>query len=195
MIPMLYQPFQHWVKCGNIYLLSDLHFGDSDCKLMDENWVLPEEQIKIINQTVGANDCFVCLGDVGNPNYIPLIKARNKILILGNHDKKGLCTLFFNEVYDGPLFIAPKILLSHEPVNGLPWCYNIHGHDHSNAEPFDIGCYHLNLAANVCGYKPISLKQIIKEGFLSNIKDIHRTTIDKQIKLKEERLKGENYGS
>ena len=87
---------------------------------------------------------------------------------------KGL----FDEIYDGPLLIAEKILLSHEPVYALSWCLNIHGHDHSNIEPYKIGCKHLNLAANVCGYMPVSLGKLIKEGILSDILSIYRITID-----------------
>jgi len=30
------------------------------------------------------------------------------------------------------------------------------------------GCKHINLAANVCGYTPINLGKIIKDGILSN---------------------------
>ena len=74
----------------------------------------------------------------------------------------------FDEIYDGPLLIAEKILLSHEPVYALSWCLNIHGHDHSNIEPYKIECKHLNLAANVCGYMPVSLGKLIKEGILSD---------------------------
>lgn len=38
----------------------------------------------------------------------------------------------FDEVYTGPLMISDKILLSHEPIEGLPYyMFNIHGHDHS----------------------------------------------------------------
>ena len=191
MIDCLYEPFKGWARYGSIYIISDLHFDDEDCKLMDEDWVSPQKQIELINAVVMPSDCFICLGDVGDPNYISLIKARKKILILGNHDRKHVCASYFSEVYSGPVFISDRILLSHEPINGLPWCYNIHGHDHSNAEPFDVGCYHMNLAANVCGYLPMNLKTIIKSGFLSEGKNIHRMTIEKQTKLKEERLKGE----
>ena len=60
-------------------------------------------------------DTFVCLGDVGAPEYVKEIKARKKILILGNHDAKGAYTKYFDEIYAGPIFIAEKILLSHEP--------------------------------------------------------------------------------
>ena len=34
--------FSHGPKGGSIYMISDTHFGDSDCKLMDKNWVLPD---------------------------------------------------------------------------------------------------------------------------------------------------------
>ena len=78
---------------------------------------------------------------------------------------------------EGPLFISEKILLSHEPVYGLSWCLNIHGHDHNGIEPYAEGCKHLNLAANVCGYTPVSLGQLIKEGILSDISSIHRQTM------------------
>lgn len=37
---------------------------------------------------------------------------------------------------------------------------------------------HINLAANVCGYTPVNLGKLIKEGVLSDISNIHRMTID-----------------
>ena len=51
----------------------------------------PEEQLSIINGIVMKNDTFICLGDVGSPEYIKDIKARKKILILGNHDAIRIC--------------------------------------------------------------------------------------------------------
>ncbi len=178
MITSLYTPFRHWSENGSVYIISDTHFGDADCRLMDPGWISPDRQIEIINKTVMPNDTYVCLGDVGSPAYVQKIRARKKVLILGNHDRKSLYTSLFDEVYDGPLFIADRILLSHEPVYGLSWCVNIHGHDHSNTEPYAPGCKHLNLAANVCGYTPVSLGKLIKDGFLANIPTIHRLTID-----------------
>lgn len=127
MIPTLYEPFRHWSEGGSVFILSDLHFDDSDCKLVDPNWIAAEEQVAIINKLVGKGDTFVCLGDVGNPKYVPMIKARKKILLLGNHDAKGAYNGLFDEIYTGPLFIADKILLSHEPVYGLSWCLKWHG--------------------------------------------------------------------
>ena len=43
------------------------------------------------------------------------------------------------------------------------------------------GCKHINLAANVCGYTPINLGKIIKEGVLADVPSIHRMTIDRQV--------------
>lgn len=185
MIPTLYKVFQHWAEKGSVYILSDLHFGDADCKLMDPNWISPDEQVKSINDVVRKNDTFVCLGDVGNPEFLREIRASYKVLVLGNHDAKGAYKKYFDEVYTGPLFIADKILLSHEPVYGLLWCLNIHGHDHNNVEEYREDCRHLNLAANVCGYRPVSLGKLIKDGGLAGIPSIHRMTIDRAIEKKE----------
>lgn len=184
MIPTLYNAFQHWSDGGSVYILSDLHLGDYDCKLMDPDWIEPEEQILIINEVVKKSDTFVCLGDVGEARYLEGIKARKKILLLGNHDKKADYTDCFQEIYTGPLFIADKILLSHEPVYGLPWCLNIHGHDHNYMESYMEGRKHLNLAANVCGYRPVNLGKLIKDGILSDIPSIHRMTIDRATERK-----------
>lgn len=185
MIPTLYEPFRHWSANGSVYVLSDLHFDDMDCKLMDPDWITPQEQISIINRVVMKSDTFICLGDVGKADYIKEIKARQKILLLGNHDAKGAYTKYFDEIYAGPLFVAEKILLSHEPVYGLPWCLNIHGHDHNGIEPYREDCKHINVAANMCGYTPMNLGKLIRDGILSDIPSIHRMTIDRAILKKE----------
>ena len=128
---------------------------------------------------------FICLGDVGSSDYAAQIKAGHKVLLLGNHDRRKDYKDIFDEIYEGPLFISEKILLSHEPVYGLPWCLNIHGHDHNGIEPYAEGCKHLNLAANVCGYTPVSLGLLIKGGILADISSIHRQTIDRAAERKQ----------
>lgn len=106
-------------------------------------------------------------------------------MILGKHDARGTYTKYFDEIYVGQVFIAEKILLSHKPVYGLPWCLNIHGYDHNCVEPYKEGCKHINLTANVCGYKPLNLGKIIKDGVLSDIPSIHRITIDGAVMRKK----------
>ncbi len=187
MIPTLYPSFRHWSEKGSVYILSDLHFDDVNCRRIDPNWVTPKEQLEIINRMVTKNDTFICLGDVGEPKYIPLIKAGKKILLLGNHDARGAYKEYFDEVYPGPLFISEKILLSHEPVHGLTWCLNIHGHDHNKVEDYHEDCKYMNLAANVCGYTPVNLGKLIKDGTLAEIESIHRMTIERATERKENR--------
>ena len=153
---------------------------------MAPDWIKPEKQIEIINSMVMKNDTFVCLGDVGKADYIKQIKACRKILLLGNHDRRSDYIDYFDEIYTGPLFISDKLLLSHEPVYGLPWCLNIHGHDHNNMEAYRDDCKHINLAANVCGYTPVNLGKLIKNGMLADICSIHRVTIDKAVMKKKD---------
>lgn len=95
----------------------------------------------------------------------------------------------FDEVYEGPLQISTKIVLSHEPFEH-PYCLNIHGHVHF-AHP--LGAYtegvncgsHYNCCAEQINYKPVSLKWICESGMLKTVKDIHRATIDTAIIRKE----------
>jgi len=88
----------------------------------------------------------------------------------------------FDEVYQGPLWIAEKLIISHEPLmvasSGCPIAFNIHGHDHSGEYYNDD--YHLNICQNIVGYLPYNLKDIIEEGFLKTILSIHRTAIERQ---------------
>lgn len=224
MIESLYEPFKHWSETGSVFILSDTHFNDSDCKLMDKNWISVDEQVDRINRLVHKNDTLIILGDVGEIKHISRLRAGYKVLIMGNHDlgasnyKRTVteltiknCTLtkkdvaeqlkknseyehsqihisdesngtllvkidnkLFDEVYEGPLCISEKIILSHEPIN-LQYIVNIHGHDH--AGKFRDG-KNLNVVANVCNYTPINLKNEIKNGLLSNVPSIHRMTID-----------------
>jgi calcineurin-like phosphoesterase family protein len=180
MISQLYEPFKHWSDGGSVYIIGDLHFGDSDCKLMAHNWISPREQVDVINSVVKKSDTLIVLGDVGDESYIDYIKTRRRVLITGNHDEGvTVYTDLFNEVYDGPLFVTPKLVISHEPV-WLPFASNIHGHVHNGKKRYvnKFGCRCLNLAANVCGYVPANLGREIKNGLLASSCGIHRYTID-----------------
>ena len=91
--------------------------------------------------------------------------------------------MLFDEVYEGPLMIAERVILSHEPVD-VPWAFNIHGHIH-NRDEYKENTSHLNVCSDVIGYKPVNLNQLFKSGFLSKIPSIHRITIDKATKRKK----------
>ena len=215
MIKSLYDPFKHWSEKGSVYIISDTHFDDFDCKLMDPDWPSATEQFKILKKYLTKNDTLIHLGDVGNVDWIKKLNCY-KVLIMGNHDqgrskylrkeeyvknlprecaielkKQGKIDTFtnicgelvgikdnklFDEVYEGPLMISEKILLSHEPIPDLTWCMNIHGHDHAG---YITDWNHLNVASNICGYKPLNLGNLIKNGLLSDVKTLHRIVIDR----------------
>lgn len=189
MIKSLYEKFQPWSATGSVYIISDTHFDDSDCKLMDPNWITPEEHMNIIKQDVRKGDTLIHLGDVGNPDYLDELKCY-KVLITGNHDKLSEVANHFDEVYTGPLFIADRILLSHEPIIGLEdFTWNIHGHDHAGAFHHN----HTNLAANVYHYQIFNLGAMIKGGFMADIPNYHRLTID-EASNKDNWYKHKKYG-
>lgn len=95
--------------------------------------------------------------------------------------------MLFDEVYEGPLMIGEKLILSHEPVDA-PWAFNIHGHIHDPKHKNDKR--HFNVCSDVIGYVPINMNQWMKQGYLSHVESIHRTTID----LATERKRKRNLG-
>jgi calcineurin-like phosphoesterase family protein len=231
----LYKIFDHWHQEGTLWIVSDFHFGDSDLEMGIHNRPSAAEIVQRINAKCGRKDTLICLGDVGDVEYVKLLRAKRKILICGNHDAgrtnyercqwvkrfnkskfqqdeallemKRLypncrytisegCQLYspfeywevvadnmlFDEVYDGPLMIAEKLILSHEPVD-VPWAYNIHGHDHQGHKRKN----HTNVCVDVTGYQPINMNQWMKSGAMAYVETIHRDTIDKATERKRKR--------
>lgn len=209
MIKTLYKTFQHWSEGGSIWIISDPHFEDTDCKLMNPDWISPEEHISILNTYVHKPDTLICLGDIGNPEWFQKVKAYKKVLITGNHDRGNqFYEPYFMEIYNGPLFISDKLLLSHEPIYGLEdICFNIHGHFHNgylykyrpyNERDKQHGYLnidgiptHLNLASDVTGFIPFNLGELIKKGILSYVKGIHGITIEDAVERKQIKLNTE----
>ena len=156
-----------WIKKLNCYkvLITGNHDAGKKIYLRNEEYLDQYPSVEVARQAVrnGEIDCY----------------ERILGIIVGKKDNK-----LFDEVYEGPLMIGEKILLSHEPVYGLDWCVNIHGHDHGDRS---TDWNHLNLASNVCNYTPINLGALIKNGLLKNITTIHRITIDRATKNKKER--------
>lgn len=97
----------------------------------------------------------------------------------------------FDEVYEGPLFVSEKILLSHEPIK-LPFAFNIHGHDHSSWSSSIPDTHHLNVCAEHIDYTPVSLTSLIKNGIASKVETIHRDTINTATERKKKRENKKN---
>lgn len=251
-----------WLKdCDSIWLYSDPHFGDLDSyklrfpttfqqgtESMHDSLVeqLDEMQIKNINSKCGKNSCLIILGDIGNIECIKKLKAKYKILIMGNHDKgasnykhkwlrheifdnldnleyvyeeRPECKYddyisffgslmkkygdysdklehysyiednhLFDEVYEGPLMVNDRLILSHEPITPLSSSmFNIHGHNH-NVQYYgqdgkiygiiELSRNHKNVIAEATKYQPINLLSFLQNGLLSDVENIHRQTID-----------------
>lgn len=195
----VYDSFAYWykndpwgVQDGSIFFYGDPHFADEDStafrndpryNILPGTEITPEFQIKRINAKVSRKDTLVIMGDVGDPSYMDQIHAGRKILIKGNHDAGNInYQAYFDEIYEGPVFLSEKILLSHEPI-ALPFVLNIHGHVHFDNEESTSSLartYRINTCADsrdMC-YSPISLKEIVDRGLLSKIDSLHRLTID-----------------
>lgn len=186
MIPGLYDIFQErWVN-GTVWIVSDTHFGDEELRAGVEGRPADLDIWKNIKSKVGKKDTLIHLGDVGDPFWIERIKGY-KILIMGNHDLgKSNYTNIFDEVYEGPLFIGEKIVLSHEPLE-IPFAYNLHGHVHDkNAKTDNL---HFNACLDVTDYNPINFNQLMKSGPTAKIESKHRQIINKATKRKEEKSK------
>lgn len=213
MVNHLYDIFKHWTYVdglhkNSVYLIGDPHFGDEEMKTLRTNYISDDEQVKRINSKVGRNDTIVFLGDIGDLEFIKKIKGY-KVLIMGNHDKgasnykrtyqtghleplENGGNLYvtdtednhlFDEVYEGPLMINDRVILSHEPIfPTIPFLFNIHGHVHNKNYKGDD--HHLNVCAEAIDYTPINLINFIKSGNISHIDSIHRLTIDGAVKRK-----------
>lgn len=181
MIKTLYSPFRKWTEKGTLWVYSDPHFSDPDMVEMRKNYIGDEEQIARINSKVGKNDTIIFLGDIGNEEMVRKVRGY-KVLIMGNHDKgASKYADIFDEVYEGPLFIAEKLILSHEPIY-LPFAFNIHGHDHSLWYKDD---QHLNVCAEHIDYHPVNVNRLLKNGLTSKVDSIHRMTIDRATERKQ----------
>ena len=86
MIEGLYQPFQHWGASGTTWIISDTHFDDPDLIHAYADRPSAEEQVKLINAKCGRADTLIILGDVGDVSYVRQLRAKYKILVMGNHD-------------------------------------------------------------------------------------------------------------
>ena len=80
----------------------------------------------------------------------------------------------FDEVYEGPLMIGDRVLLSHEPVD-FPHAVNLHGHDHSGTA-FRDG-RHLNLCAEFLNYLPMPLREALAKCPPSKVRGIHEEAV------------------
>lgn len=141
----------------NHFIVSDLHFGHKNifkfcpntrAKYNNDIDFMTEEMIREWNEIAKSDeDVIYILGDVSFfPNYktVQILKRLNgnKILVVGNHDKKALKDLHFmdcfTEIYDylEITFGKHRIIMFHYPIaewNGAHrGTIHFHGHLHGS---------------------------------------------------------------
>ena len=205
MIKQLYKIFQHWSDGGSLYCYSDPHFKGNGVSLDQDainmrkifHYESDELQISNINNKVSKNDTLIILGDIGDPIMLEQLKCKNIVLIKGNHDKGNEnYEKYCEEIYEGPLFINDKILLSHEPIFNDCWL-NVHGHIHNQFELDKFkeeGKHFICVSANLHNYIPMNLGDLFKHQgefkdfpSFSSIDSIHRKTINHAVERKKRR--------
>lgn len=103
---------------------------------------------------------FWFLGDFGDLSYLYVFNffRSNGIkvhFILGNHDKQediDYISNFVDYIYEYPIFLSQKLVVSHFPIAVYKDTINIHGHLHGSKLQ-DIN--HINASIHVANYKPI----------------------------------------
>ena len=183
-----------------IWITSDTHFNHANiinycARPFKDVEEMNATLISKWNNSVGKEDIVWHLGDfaMGGAKEIEALRVQlnGKIyLIRGNHDTKPndwYRERGFDRVYDKPVVVDKDVILSHEPID-VPWAFNIHGHTHSG--PIRQDKYHFNVCSDVIGYVPINMNQWMKQGYLSHIESIHRTTIDFATERKRKRNLG-----
>lgn len=102
----LYKTFDHWHNEGTLWVISDTHFGDADIRRGFPERPTDSELVKRINSYVGRKDTLIILGDVGDISYVKQLRAKYKILIMGNHDcgrtnyeRQVITQLFSKDLY------------------------------------------------------------------------------------------------
>ena len=115
------------IKCNYKVLITGNHdSGVSNYKRRDV-WVdYPFDTEEEAKESLKVQRHVFGLGNVKPDRYIEItVDGKTKYQLVKDNR-------LFDEVYDGPLFINQKILLSHERVE-LPFVINIHGHEHTSS--------------------------------------------------------------
>ena len=90
--------------------------------------------------------------------------------------------MLFDEVYEGPLMLGEKLLLSHEDIN-VPWAFCLHGHDHTGRQRAGA----LNVCLDGNGYAVMNRNSALKSGLMAKVETLHRDTINTATQRRKKR--------
>jgi len=154
---------------GNVYCISDLHFGHKNMALK-RGFVCAEQHdehiIRKWNSVVNKKDTVWILGDITmeKSGYYPLLDRLNgyKKVVLGNHDLPQHVPELLKYVNCVSGMVKYKgCILSHCPLHASEmgrYIKNIHGHVHENSLEDDR---YRNVSCEVLNYTPVLFKYLI----------------------------------
>lgn len=169
---------------SNVYVISDTHFSHKAIiAIAGRPFYSVEEMdntiIENINKVVERDDTLIHLGDVGLcptdklQQCLAKIRCRNKILIMGNHDRsrssQAWRELGFKEVSRWPIIYDEWYIMCHEPIYlevNSPFAV-IHGHTHQNFYTDPENVHYFNASVERTSYEPVLLdkiKEVITSG-------------------------------
>lgn len=168
------------------YYISDLHFGHENIiKMCSRPFSCIEEMDAVLlenwNNIIHKNDNVYIIGDLiykanNSPEYYLKQLKGKKHLIIGNHDKswlKYVDTVKYFESVDLMKIINTgkgNATLCHYPMLEFEGEFMIHGHVHTKANKLAYWEYLkridalLNAGADINGYKPVSLDELIENN-------------------------------
>lgn len=120
---------------------------------------------------LSENDTFYFLGDLCGKGQEECVvrdilagafslTPAKKVMIKGNHDKRtpnSLLEEVFDQVYDYPVYISDRVVLSHYPCAVYPSQVNVHGHTHGMRLK-DMN--HICASVHVNKYRPVTSKDV-----------------------------------
>lgn len=163
---------------GREWCISDTHFFHANIiKYCKRPFANVAEMNKYIinswNSVVNTDDTVYHAGDFafGPKEYVESLVSQlngSIILIQGNHDKFSRTKILecgFADFHKGP-FKLGELIITHAPLQDVSSDYiNVHGHTHNTyIEEIDTD-WHVNVSADVLGFKPILISDILAGNY------------------------------
>ena len=144
-------------NCANI-----INFERTQFKTIQEHDAFLYSRLAAQLSKMTSKDNFYFLGDFGDLSYLNIFNncAANVYFILGNHDAASdinRIAYWVTEVFEYPIYLSQKLILSHFPQNVWPSQINIHGHLHGAKLN---SANHLNASIHVTNYQLLNDKHI-----------------------------------
>lgn len=164
------------------WVITDTHLGhDKLVELAGRPADFTDQILHSLGKHVEGKDLLIHLGDVcigQDSEWVYRLAMKmplaHRVLVRGNHDKKSDKFYlehgfdFICDAFEGTYF-GKRIRFAHQPEERHPGIdYQLHGHTHGNAHrdeehaPFYDPSYHIEVALEKTGYKPLLLEHILK---------------------------------